>query len=343
MHHVSGAGSGVLLFDGQMVRVTGVIEVIAKVALLVVGLCIIPPPALAETFKFIALGDMPYGDKAQTHLKFRSLIDEINTRRPAFSIHVGDFKSGATPCSDAMFQEQLDFMNTFQAPLIYTPGDNEWTDCHRPAAGRFDPLERLAKLRAMFFGTGESLGTVRMPIERQGVSMPEYKAYVENARFAKAGVQFATLHVVGSNNGFEPRDRKAASEFFDRDQANLAWLVAAFAKAKTDNAIAVVIAMQADMFEFDFGHFGKEQHLAHSGFLNVSETLQREAAAFARPVLLIYGDSHNFRVHTPFRKRAPQLLGLEVFGADQMHAVEITVDTNDPGVFSYRPIWNPSK
>lgn len=92
-----------------------------------------------------------------------------------------------------------------------------------------------------------------------------------------------------------------------------------------------------------FGHFEKDQHLAHSGFLNVAEALQREAAAFARPVLLIYGDSPNFRIHTPFRKRAPQLLGLEVFGADQMHAVEITVDTDDLGVSSYRPIWNRSQ
>lgn len=48
-------------------------------------------------------------------------------------------------------------------------------------------------------------------------------------------------------------------------------------------------------------------------------------------------------MHTPFRKRLPALVDLEVFGADQMHAVEVMVDTDDPAVFAFRPIWNPGK
>ena len=294
----------------------------------------------AETFKFVAIGDMPYGSAATTYPRFRSLIDQINARNPAFTVHIGDFKSGTSPCFDVMFKEQLDFLNTFDAPLIYTPGDNEWTDCHRDAAGKFDPLERLAKLRAMFFSSPHSLGRARMPVERQGDLMALHKPFVENTRFQSGGVQFVTLHVVGSNNGLEPRDRRAADEFFDRDAANQAWLSDSFAKAKRENAKAIVIAMQADMFEFDFGHFGKDEHLTHSGFLNIAERLVREAIAFARPVLLIHGDSHNFRVHTPFRKRAPRLIAVEVFGADQMHAVEVSVATDDPAVFGFRPIWN---
>lgn len=296
--------------------------------------------ASAETFKFVALGDMPYGDKAKTHPRFRALIDLVNARQPAFTIHVGDIKSGSEPCSDAVLQEQLTFMNLFETALIYTPGDNEWTDCHREAAGRFDPLDRLQRLREIFFSKPQSLGKASLKLDRQSEAMPAHKTFVENARFVRAGVHFVTLHVVGSNNGLEPRDRRLANEFFDRDAANVAWLTDCFAKARAENAKAVVIAMQADMFEFDFGHFGKDAHLTHSGYVNVAERLLQEARAFAKPVLLIYGDSHNFRVHTPFRKRAPALLGLEVFGADQMHAVEILVDTDDPAVFSFRPIWN---
>jgi hypothetical protein len=299
--------------------------------------------ASAETFRFVALGDMPYGDPAKTLPQFRALIGEINARNPAFAIHVGDIKSGSTECSDAAYQEQLDLLNTFNSALIYTPGDNEWTDCHRPRAGRFDPLERLAKLRAMFFKEPRSLGRNPIALERQSELMPEHRTFVENARFSRAGVQFVTLHVVGSNNGLEPRDRRSADEFFDRDAANLAWLREAFAKARREQARALVVAMHADMFEFDFGHFGRDAHLTHSGFRNVAEALVEEARTFDRPVLLIYGDSHNFRVHTPFRKRAPKLLGLEVFGDDQMHAVEVTVDTEDPAVFSFRPVWNPAR
>jgi hypothetical protein len=315
-----------------------------KLAVAALGLALAAATtASAETFRFIALGDMPYGDPARTYPQFRALIGAINARKPAFTIHVGDIKAGTGACSDALFQEQLDFLNSFDAALVYTPGDNEWTDCHRAGAGRFDPLERLARLRAMFFTGPRSLGKAPIPLERQSDLMPEHQAFVENARFAMGGVAFVTLHVVGSNNNLEPRDRRAANEFFDRDQANLAWLRDSFAKAGREAAKAVVVAMQADMFEFNFGHLGKDEHLMHSGFRNVAEALVREARAFERPVLLIYGDSHNFRVHTPFRKRLPALLGLEVFGADQMHAVEVTVDTEDPAIFSFRPIWNPGK
>ncbi len=299
--------------------------------------------ASAETFKFVAIGDMPYGDPVKTYPPFRALIGAINARQPAFTIHVGDIKSGSTLCTDALFQEQLDFLNSFETALVYTPGDNEWTDCHRDAAGKFDPLERLAKLRAMFFTGPQSLGRAPLALERQGDLMPDHRTFVENARFVKAGILFTTLHVVGSNNNLEPRDRRAANEFFDRDQANVAWLRDTFVKARRENAKSVVVAMQADMFEFDFGHFNSDAHLSHSGFRNIAEALLQEARAFERPVLLIYGDSHNFRVHTPFRKRLPSLIGLEVFGEDQMHAVEVTVDTDDPAIFSFRPIWNPGK
>jgi hypothetical protein len=30
-------------------------------------------------------------------------------------------------------------------------------------------------------------------------------------------------------------------------------------------------------------------------------------------------------------------------GADQMHAVEVAVDTDDPAVFTFRPVWSPSR
>ncbi len=303
-------------------------------------ICLSGPTASAETFSFVALGDMPYGDKTKSHPAFRSLIDTVNARAPAFTIHVGDIKSGSESCTDEVFALQLQFMNSFERALIYTPGDNEWTDCHREKAGKFDPLERLGRLRAMFFPKPLSLGKAPIALERQSDVMNEHRRFVENARFSRSGIQFLTLHVVGSNNGLEPRDRRVAKEFFDRDEANLAWLADGFAKAKRDSAKGIVIAMQADMFEFDFGHFGRDQHLAHSGFLNVAEMLVREALEFGRPALLIYGDSHNFRVHTPFRKRAPQMVALEVFGADQMHAVEVLVNPSGPALLSFRPIWN---
>ena len=60
-----------------------------------------------RAFSFVALGDMPYtlpGDIA----KFDRLIAIVNKLKPAFTVHVGDTKSGATPCSDTKFQRILD-------------------------------------------------------------------------------------------------------------------------------------------------------------------------------------------------------------------------------------------
>lgn len=294
--------------------------------------------ARAEPFSFIALGDAPYGKPEEVYPTYRTLIEAVNARNPRLVIHIGDIKSGSTPCSDQMLADGLDFMNSFEAPLLYTPGDNEWTDCHREAAGGFDPLERLAHLRRTFFGEGTTtFGRNPAPVVSQAAA-----GYPENARLLQDGVMFVTAHVVGSNNNFEVRDPAAVAEFFARDAANVAWLSEGFAAAAEQGAGALVLAIQADMFEFDWAEFGPEGWLRHSGFRTFGEALRAEAAAFGKPVLLIYGDSHVFRQGRPFPKSAPNVLSLEVPGDKEMHAVEVTADLSVPGVFSVTLVPNPA-
>ncbi len=294
-----------------------------------------------KPFTFVALGDMPYGKPAKVYAPFKTLIGQVNTLKPAFTIHIGDTKSGSTPCSDKMLLDQLNFMNTFDAPLVYTPGDNEWTDCHRKKAGRFDPIERLAFLRKHYFSHGpRSLGKVRMKLERQSDLIKEYAAYPENARFVKEGVHFVVAHVVGSNNNFEVRDRRAIAEFFARDKANVAWLNAGFDKATAANAKALVLAIHADMFNPGFFRAKKEAFSGASGFKRFGDALIKAAAAFKKPVLLIYGDSHKYQITRPLSKKASNVRALQVFGAKQMHAVKVMVDTNKQEVFAIQPIKN---
>src|SRR5690606_35459820 len=100
--------------------------------------------------RFFSIGDMPY------HLpddlgRFDRVISSLNHERPAFTVHVGDFKTGSSPCDEAYFLSFRGYFQQFQHPLFYTPGDNEWTDCHRIAAGGYDPIERLAKVRELFY------------------------------------------------------------------------------------------------------------------------------------------------------------------------------------------------
>jgi hypothetical protein len=292
-------------------------------------------------FEFVALGDMPYAIP-DDYPKFERLISAINAVKPAFSIHVGDVKSGSTPCSDEVFKQTLDRFALFEQPLVYTIGDNEWTDCHRERAGRFDPLERLARVRALFFADPtRALGRAPLPVESQARVMPAHAAYVENARFEKNGVVFATVHVVGSNNNFEPGDPKTALEHFERDAANVAWIDDTFAKARARAAKAVVLAWQADVHDIK----QKWPTLPRaSGFIKTIQAVQRGAAAFGRPVLVIWGDVHEFEV-ARFRdvegKPIPNVLGLQVMGEKLVHAVRVLVDPESPGVFGFVPLVVP--
>lgn len=292
-----------------------------------------------RSFEFVALGDMPYAIPGD-YEKFDRLIARINALKPSFSIHVGDIKSGSTPCTDENFKKVFDQFATFEQPLVYTIGDNEWTDCHRERAGKFDPLERLAKVRSMFFATpGQSLGKSTMPVESQGVVMKDkFATYVENSRFEKNGVVFATVHVVGSNNNLEAGTAKVAMEFFDRDPANVAWIDDTFRKAKESGAKAVVLAWQADVMDIS----QKETDIPRSsGFGNTIKAVERGAKAFGGPVLVISGDNHTFEVGTfldTSRKPVPNVTRLQVMGETKVHAVRVSVDPDSPGVFGFTPL-----
>jgi hypothetical protein len=112
-----------------------------------------------EAFTFGVIGDMPYGDSEIA--KFPSRIQDINADSALkFVAHVGDIKNGSSVCSDEYFAKIRSEFDTFEHPLVFTPGDNEWVDCHRTNNGAYNPLERLAKLREVFFDEpGKTLGT----------------------------------------------------------------------------------------------------------------------------------------------------------------------------------------
>jgi len=277
-------------------------------------------------FTFVALGDLPYGSPDKAYGPYRSLIDRINQDAPAFSVHVGDFKSGATLCSDEEFANQVDHFQRFKGAVVYTPGDNEWTDCHRGNNGKYDPLERLSALRQRFFKPGASLGQQPMPVQNQSVLAPAFAKYVENARWKHQGVMFATVHIVGSNNNLESRDIASNREFFERDAANVAWIIDTFEQARQQQATALVFAFQADVLE---NKTPWEDFPGWSGFrTSVGDTLLPLANLWGKPVLVIHGDSHQFRVDQPFKldkRPLNHVTRLIVPGASDVRAVKVTV------------------
>jgi hypothetical protein len=254
------------------------------------------------------------------------LIERINQDAPAFSVHIGDFKSGSTHCSDEEFANQLAHFQRFKGAVVYTPGDNEWTDCHRTNNGQFDPLERLTALRQRFFTPGLSLGEKPMPVQNQSVDSSAFGRYVENVRWLHQGVMFATVHIVGSNNNLESRDIAASREFFERDAANIAWIQATFEQAQLQQASALVFAFQADVLE---NKTQWEDFPSWSGYRSsMGETLLPLAKKWGKPVLVVHGDSHQFRIDQPFKlekKPLANVTRLIVPGASDVRAVKVTV------------------
>jgi hypothetical protein len=103
-------------------------------------------------------------------------------------------------------------------PVVYTPGDNEWTDCHRPGAGRWDPRERLARLREIFFADPAVLRLAALGVIQADERYPEIYGFVAGE------VLFVALHVVGSDNGLGASYAGSRAEFESRDAVNRAFL-----------------------------------------------------------------------------------------------------------------------
>ncbi len=275
----------------------------------------------AKELIFTAIGDQPYISEDS----FKELINRINNdSQSEFTIHVGDIKNGATTCSDERFLRIRDLFNHFNKPLIYTPGDNEWTDCHRTSNGSYQQLERLGKIREIFFKESSSLGSQRIKIERQGDLDKRYSSYIENSRWTNKKILFVTIHQVGSNNNLDHNIPGAISEFQERNMANMAWLNQSFNLAKKENISAIVVAMQSDIFD---PRIPKE-----SGFTDFIKNITRLGQEFKKPILLIQGDSHQYKVDQPFfddtGKKMPQIFRVIVPGASSIEAVQITINTD---------------
>ena len=115
-------------------------------------------------FRFLATGDLPYS-KGQD-ATYSRLLRQSESEDFKFLMHVGDFKAQSVPCSDDEFRKIRDIFQAYPKPVVYTPGDNEWTDCHGVGS---DPVERLEKLRELFFRTPKTLRLDQLKWFQKGV------------------------------------------------------------------------------------------------------------------------------------------------------------------------------
>ncbi|MDP2134369.1 MAG: hypothetical protein Q8J99_12220, partial [Sulfuritalea sp.] len=298
-------------------------------------------PAQAEPLAFGLFGDTPYNRWERENLP--DLIAEMDRENLAFVIHDGDIKNGASACSDEALQDILGVFRKSAHPLVYVPGDNEWTDCHRRSNGGYDPLERLDKLRAWFFPDDFSLGRRRLKLERQSRD-PAFAPYRENVRWEAGGALFVGLNVPGSGNNFHGRRGSGgpAAEFLERSAANRAWLTEAFALARQKKLAGILIAIQGNP-----GFHAANAGHPSPGYRDLLTQLREETLALPGQVVLVHGDTHLHRIDRPMLdpatgKAVKNFTRVETMGSPFFGWVRGTVDAADPQVFRFSPrLWQP--
>lgn len=307
-----------------------------------------PPPS--DRFEFAIIGDLGY--PPETEPLFANVLADLNMSPLDFVAHVGDLGNPAfESCTDDFQGRRLTQFQASAHPLIYTPGDNDWTDCWEDRAGNLDPFERLARVRAMFFLDENSLGQRQIPLIRQSRD-PAYAKFRENARWNYGGITFLTIHYVDEVLG---RTLEGDAEFAERNAANLAWLRQGFREARS--GAGIVIMQQGNPFPERPTDLEAPAE-PRRAFRELINALEEETLAFGSPVLFVHGDTHYFRVDKPLFRSAPgcrigfmpPILGcqivnftrLEGFGNPTHHWVQVSVDASDPGVFTIRPRLVPA-
>lgn len=286
-----------------------------------------------QTFAFGFFGDAPY---SRFDLRaYAQLVADVGASDVQFLVHIGDVHGGH--CGNDALDARLRSLRSMAVPVIYTPGDNEWADCHAAGSGGFQPLERLDRIRSTFFADrGRSLGVRTIAFESQGTD-PAWREFVENTRWRFGGFAFATIHVAGSGNATAPfatrgpADDAAASR---RMNAALAWLDATFADASRDSVQGVFLAMHADPFF--------ELRGPRTPYEPLLLALERHAAAFDGTVVLLHGDSHTYRFDRPLvragtRDTVASFARIETFGSPDVGWVRVVVDSVNGRVTRVEP------
>jgi hypothetical protein len=265
-------------------------------------------------FSFAFLGDVPYN--ALEAQAFRRMVDAIDPQC-AFAIHIGDLKSGTERCDDTLLEERHALLaGRPDLPILFVPGDNDWTDCERLLAGGYDRWERLGHLRRLFFGASPRGPQGTGPVQRQ-VDLHSDDSTPENLMWAYRSVVFVTLNRPGGVD-VESLPAQEAGRFQALYRANAHWLDDAFARAQRDRAPAVVIAAHANPgFHRDVpGRLPSIRRDVHREFRRL---LAEHCREFGRPVLFLHGDTHRFQTNRPLHDAAgqpvPNFTRVESFGS----------------------------
>ncbi|MDB5824113.1 MAG: hypothetical protein JWR21_2817 [Herminiimonas sp.] len=214
----------------------------------------------------------------------RETIASTDAENLAFVVANG-IKSSKETCGDTLYLHRKDLFAKAKNGLIVSLAGSDWIGC-TSEDGQPVALERLNRLREIFFSDEYSLGESKLPISRQS-SISKFRSYGENARWEVNGVVFATINLPAENNHYLAAAGRN-SEFEDRVIANRNWLQRTFRTASSRKAIGVVLFFDGDVSAAR----AKEQKGTdgrRDGFAEFRKEVRTLASGYHGQVLLVHG------------------------------------------------------
>jgi hypothetical protein len=236
-----------------------------------------------DSFQFGVIGHSFSGNPDGAVLS--KALSESDADNLAFVV-VNGVKSAAEPCSDTLYSERRDLLKEAENGVIVSLAASDWVSC-RNKNGSI-AIERLNRVRDLFFPDEFSFGASKVPLFRQSVT-PKFRSYTENARWEFGNILFATINLPAANNHFLP-DGGRNSEFEDRLIANKDWLQRLFTFATQRKMAGIVLFTDGN----PLAQPSQRPFLLRGQRDGFSETRQRIttlAGEFRGKVLLVHGEN----------------------------------------------------
>jgi hypothetical protein len=200
---------------------------------------------------------------------------------------VNGIKGKTETCSDTLYVARRELLAQASGALVAVPAAADWSEC-RNSAGRPAAIERLTRLRELFYTSPMALGTRKLALVRQSGS-GKFRSYAENAHWSVGGVLYAAVNLPANNNNYRAEAGRN-SEYEDRLVANRFWLKRLFAHAARSNAHGVVLFSEGDIKAQTY-ETGLRALLTRSnpqdGFAEVRKQVATLAGKYEGKVLLV--------------------------------------------------------
>lgn len=272
-----------------------------------------PPPApTMEQTRIALVADVPQWPAAESETA--ALFDMMSAQQVALIVHAGGLKGDTESCGDAILNARLQVLDDSPAPLLYVPGETDWAECQKPSNGQFDAVERLNRLRELFFPVDTTLGRRTLPLVRQS-DQALFRSYRENVRLVAGNVMLVGLNLPGDNNHYRSEGGRNG-EFEDRREANRQWLARAFSVAEHRELPGIVVIAHGDpQFGNGWEKRGKPSLLdafvrrgPRDGYLEFKHQLRDLTSRFSGQVLLVHASDSGFSVDKPLRDSAGKVV-----------------------------------